>query len=131
MLLQKRYRESNLDFLESKGMVVLRTSYRIDLANFYQMNKVKIDERIMVDPKTMVPWFAYFCYSNLPQEKRSRVLEAIEEAYEKTDGIVFGNSSDSATIKVNVLAKHGKPDEKLIGEAIEHLKKLEKIIQND
>lgn len=121
-----------MEYLESKGYVVLRTSYRIDIANFYSRNGVKIDERIIVDPNTMVPWFAYFCYSNLPQEKRPRVLKAIEEAYEKTNGVVFRHSSVSApVIRVNVLVKQGKPDEETIGKAIEHLEKLEKIISND
>ena len=132
MILKPKYTESYLEFLESKGYVVLHTNYRIDLANFYSRSGTKIDERISVDPKTMVPWSAYFCYSNLSQEKRPRVLKAIDDAFEKTNGVVFRNSSDSeSTIKVNFLAKKGKPNEKIVTKAIEHLMRLEKIIQDD
>lgn len=130
MILQKRYTKSYIEFLERRGKVVLRTDYRIDLADFYCRSGVKIDERIIVDPKTMIPWFAYFCYSDLPKEKRIRVFEAIEEIYRKTNGLIFRSSSDSGpTIRVNALLKY--PDEEIIEEAKRYFLELENIIQND
>ncbi len=128
MLLKIRYDESDMEILDKNGKVVYRTGYRIDLADSYEVCGVRIDERLSVDPRTMSPWFVCFCYSDLPQEKRAQFIEAVDNVYKKRNGFVFKNSSDSGTIRVNILARKGKTNVRSIGTAIKDLKELEKII---
>lgn len=130
MLLQKSYTKDDIELLKKKGNVVVYAANMIDLADSYIRNGVRIDERISVDSKTRIPYSACFYYSDLPEEKRPIVLQAIEEAYENNCGFVFRSSPDpSPTIKVSILVEKGKQAEKTIEKAIEHLKKLEEIIQ--
>lgn len=122
-----------MGYLESKSKVVSRTDYRIDLFDFYSKSGVKISERIIVDPKTMVPWFACFSYFGLEEEKRARVLEAVEEMHKKTDGVIFRSSSDSdPKIRVNALLRHpATPDENFMGDVKKYFQELENIIKGD
>ena len=145
MILQKKYTEKKIKSLKKKGIVVLHTDYRIDLAKSYSIYNVKIDERIIVDPQTRMPWFVYFCYSDLTKEKRIKVFEAIEEMYKKSKGRIFSHSSKSdPTIRVNALVEvpntfnkkimEGVPqisDEEIMEDVVKSFKDLEALIQND
>ena len=143
MLLKSKYTDEEIDFLSNRGELVHRTDYRIDIARSYEIKNVRVDERVSIGPKALIPWFASICYADVPEEKRSIFFDTIQKAYDETNGVVHIDSSESdPVIKVVLLTRYGKPseddkekaeklkmEEESIRKAVEQLEKLERIIQ--
>ena len=141
MLLQKDYTGREIRLLRECEKVVVENDYRKDLSHSYKKGEVLIDEIDIIDPETLIPWFASFSYSNLTKEKRVKLLEAVAEMNKRTNGTIFRSSSDSAqTIRVNALLGHTEIinkkitktlNKKFMEEVTGYFQELEDIIKND
>lgn len=130
-LLKRKYTESDIEKLEKEGKVT-RLPYRVELATVYSRGSVLVRERVSLDPRTLLPWFACKLFYTEDEEMRRKLYEAVEvnSAIEKmkkeAGGIIFGNSSESDPfVSLNALATH---DRKITEDVVKYFREIEAII---
>jgi hypothetical protein len=83
-LLKEKYTQPMMEDLKRTGYVVYESNSRKDLRCTYLRKGIHVEEYIIVDPASGIPWFAHFLYKFFhPSFETRRKLESIAEKMNK------------------------------------------------
>lgn len=126
---RESYTQDEIKKMQNRGSVeVVRLPYRIDLSTKYTDGRIEIEERVSLDPKTLLPWLGSKVFRNVKGGTKQDIYNSINMMREDSRGEVFGNSYEYAFDSPVVLTALSTTGEGLTKDAVKFFKELEALI---